>query len=72
MLEHHIMNRDIVIVREGGAYRLLHGHLRLANLLKAEGEAWVALSGDERVKIMRSPDGYLVASGAQRLPLLRA
>lgn len=72
MLEHHIMNRDIVIVCEGGAYRLLHGHLRLANLLKAEGEAWVALSGDERVKIMRSPNGYLVASGAQHLPLLRA
>jgi hypothetical protein len=65
------MKQDIVIVREGGAYRLLHGHLRLANVLKANGEAWVEVPGGHRVRIVQAPNGYLVASGEQQLPLLR-
>ena len=65
------MEQDIVIVYEAGAYRLVHGHLRLANVLKADGEAWVEVSGGERVRIVQAASGYLVANGAQQLPLLR-
>ena len=65
------MQQDIVIVREGEAYRLLHGHLRLANVLNANGEAWVEVAGGNRVRIIQALHGYLVASGEQQLPLLR-
>jgi hypothetical protein len=65
------MDQDIVIVREGEAYRLLHGHLRLANVLRANGEAWIEVSEGHRVRIVQARGGYLVASGAQQLPLLR-
>jgi hypothetical protein len=65
------MELDIVIVREGENYRLLHGHLRLANLLNADGEAWVEVIGGDRVHIVQAHNGYLVSSGAKQLPLLR-
>ena len=64
------MERDIVVVREGNSYRLVHGHLRLANTLKADGEAWVQLSGGDRVRIIQAADGYRVAGDVQQLPLL--
>lgn len=69
------INRDIVIVRvtvrEGEAYRLLHGHLRLANLLNADGEAWVEADDGSCVRIVQTQRGYQVSSGARCLPLLR-
>ena len=50
---------------------MLHGHLRLANVLNANGEAWVEVAGGDRVRIIQALHGYLVASGEQQLPLLR-
>jgi hypothetical protein len=65
------MNPDILIVREGESYRLLHGHLRLANVLRGSGEACVDVAGEGKVKVMKSRDGYLIGRGDQRLPLKR-
>lgn len=51
---------DIVIVREADSYQLLHGHLRLANILRTAGEAWVDVKGDCRVRIVRERSQYVV------------
>jgi hypothetical protein len=67
----HDMSPDILIVREGEAYRLLHGHLRLANVLRADGEIVVEVAGEGAVKVIRTSGDYLVGRGEQRLPLLR-
>ena len=62
---------DIVIIREGDAYRLLHGHLRLANVLRTSEEIDIEVRGEGRVRIMKTTGGYLVGKDGQRLPLRR-
>jgi len=66
-----IMNPDIVIVRDGNGYRLLHGHLRLANVLRTAGEIDVEIRGEGKVKVVKTHDGYAVGKDGQRLPLYR-
>lgn len=66
-----IVNPDIVIVRDGDGYRLLHGHLRLANVLRASGEIEVEVRGEGIVKVKKTRNGYVVGSDARRLPLYR-
>lgn len=65
------MNPDILIVREGDGYRLLHGHLRLASVLGASDEVLVDVPGEGKVHIARSGTGYIVGKDGQRLPLYR-
>lgn len=65
------MNPDILIVREGDGYRLLHGHLRLASVLGATDEVSVEVPGEGRVQLSRSGTGYIVGKDGQRLPLYR-
>lgn len=67
-----IVNPDIVIVRDGDGYRLLHGHLRLANVLRDTGEIEVEVRGEGPVKVTKTGNGYLVGSDARKLPLQRA
>lgn len=71
MLNHDapITSSDIVITREGDCYRLLHGHLRLANILLRAEEVAVAVQGEGLVKITKTRKGYVVGCGGQRLPL---
>ncbi|RJG07642.1 hypothetical protein D3870_18025 [Noviherbaspirillum cavernae] len=64
------MNMDIVIIRDGAGYRLLHGHLRLSNVLQSCGEAIVEVAGEGEVRILKTRVGYIVGRGDQRLPLL--
>lgn len=64
------MEQDIVIIRDGDTYRLLHGHLRLANILRGAGEAWVTVPESDRVRITQGRQGYRVASGTQQFPLI--
>ena len=64
-----IVNPDIVIVRDGDGYRLLHGHLRLANVLRAAGEIEVEVRGEGTVKVRKTRNGYVVGSDTRRLPL---
>lgn len=66
-----IVNPDIVIVRDGDAYRLLHGHLRLANVLRAVDEIEVEVQGEGPVKIRKTRSGYVVGIDTRRLPLYR-
>ncbi|HZW22740.1 hypothetical protein [Noviherbaspirillum sp.] len=66
-----IVSPDIVIVRDGDAYRLLHGHLRLANVLRAADEIEVEVRGEGMVKVRKTGNGYVVARDARRLPLYR-
>ncbi|GIZ53128.1 hypothetical protein [Noviherbaspirillum aridicola] len=65
------MSMDIVIVREGDGYRLLHGHLRLANILRTTGEAWVHVKGDCEVRIVRVRSQYVVHREGRPYPLHR-
>lgn len=64
-----ITSPDILIVRDGDAYRLLHGHLRLANMLRSLNEVDVEVRGEGRVRIMKKVGGYLAEKDGQRLPL---
>ena len=66
-----IESPDIVIVRDGDCYRLLHGHLRLVNVLRASDEIDVDVRGEGKVKIMKTADGYVVGKDARWLPLYR-
>lgn len=65
------MSPDILIVREGDGYRLLHGHLRLANVLLLSDEVVVEVKGEGEVKIVKTRNGYVVGNKGQRLPLYR-
>lgn len=64
------MNPDIVIIREGNGYRLLHGHLRLSTELSLHGEVVVDVPGDGWVKIIRTRHSYICEKDGQRLPML--
>jgi hypothetical protein len=64
-----LMSPDILIVREGDSYRLLHGHLRLANMLLQSEDVAVAVQGEGVVTIMKTRRGYVVGNDGQRLPL---
>ena len=67
--EKEIMSPDIVIVREGDGYRLLHGHLRLANVMRTSDEVEVEVCGEGKVRIVKTRGGYVVGKDGQRLPL---
>lgn len=66
-----IVNPDIVIVRDGDAYRLLHGHLRLANVLRATDEIEVEVKGEGPVKVRKAGNGYVAGANGRPLPLYR-
>lgn len=65
------MNQDIVIVREGDGYRLLHGHLRLANELGQHGKIDIEVPGEGKISIVRMRNDYTVHRDGRRLPLYR-
>lgn len=51
---------DIVIVRDGEGYRLLHGHLRLANVLREAEHAVVRIPGEGERRVRRERNRYTV------------
>jgi hypothetical protein len=63
------MSPDIVIVRDGDGYRLLHGHLRLANVMRTSDEIAVEVRGEGKVRIVKTHNGYVVGKDGQRLLL---
>lgn len=65
------MTPDILIVREGDGYRLVHGHLRLASVLGMRDEVAVTVPGEGEVRILKTRTGYVVGKDAQCLPLHR-
>lgn len=68
--ESRMMLSDIVVIREGSAYRLLHGHLRLATELSLHPEVVVNVLGEGDVKVTRSRQGYLAGKDGEQLPVL--
>lgn len=64
------MKPDIIIIREGNGYRLLHGHLRLSTELRLHGEVAVDVPGDGWIKITQARHGYVGEKDGQRLPIL--
>ena len=64
------MNADILIVRESNRYRILHGHLHLANELSRHDAIVVDVKGEGEVKIIRTRQGYVADPDNQRLPVL--
>ncbi len=66
------MSPDIVIIRDGVGYRVLHGHLHLASMLSKSSEVSLNVHGEGMVTVVRTRDGVLVQKGHQSLPLLKA
>jgi hypothetical protein len=63
------MPHDIVIVKDSNGYRLLHGHLRLANMLRKSQEVIVEVKGEGCVSISKAGKGYLVGKDCVQTPL---
>lgn len=66
------MNTDIVIIRDGSAYRLLFGHLRLVGALSMANEAFFDVKGEGKVKVVKTPAGLFVKHKDGKLPFLMA
>jgi hypothetical protein len=65
-----IMSPEILLVRHGDGYCVLHGHLHLVNLMNESEEALVDASGEGKVKVVKTAEGILVGEENERLPLL--
>jgi len=65
------MSPDILIVRDPDGYRILHGHLHLANALNTSNEIFVEVKDHGQVKVVKTPTGLIVAHENHLLPLLR-
>jgi hypothetical protein len=65
------METDILIVRDGDHYRLLHGQLHLASALSKRDEIRVDVREDGEVRIIKADGELLVERGSQRFPLFR-
>jgi hypothetical protein len=61
---------DILIIREGDSYRVLHGYLRLVNELHLYGEVEVDVIGEGKIKIVRTRRGYFAGLEDQWSPVL--
>jgi len=61
---------DILLVRNDNGYRILHGHLHLASIMMASEEVVVDVSGEGKVKIVKTSHGPLIENEHERLPLL--
>ena len=65
------MEQNILIVRDGDHYRLLHGQLHLVSKLSMCDEVCVDVKEEGEVRIIKASGGLLVETGNQRLPLFR-
>ena len=64
------MSPDILIVRNGDGYRVLHGHLHLASVLNMSDEAIVDATGEGKVKLVRTHSGIFIGEKYRQLPLV--
>ena len=65
------MNTEIVIVRDGETYRLLHGHLHLSSAMSQASEVLIGVHGEGTVKVVRTAKGYRVHGKDRQLPLVQ-
>ena len=66
----HIMSPDILIVKDRGGYRLLHGYLHLENSLNMAKEILVEVQGEGQVRIVKKSGRIYVNDEKLRLPHL--
>jgi hypothetical protein len=64
------MTPDILIIRDGDSYRVLHGHLHLASQLIQRKEIEVDVKNEGRIKIARTHRGYVAGLDGHQLPIL--
>ena len=57
------MDQDIVIVRDGDYYRVLHGYLHLTSEMGMSGEVLVEVRDEGVVKIVKDRGTFLVNKG---------
>jgi hypothetical protein len=67
-----IMSPDILIVKDGGGFRLLHGYLRLENALNMAKEILVEVKGEGLVRIVKKSGRIFVNDETLRMPHLAA
>jgi hypothetical protein len=65
-----IMAPDILIAQESNGYRILHGHLRLANALNTCNEILVETNNLEKIKIIKTAAGLIAGQNNHYLPIL--
>lgn len=56
------MSPEILVVRNGESYRVLHGHLGLASVLRISNQAIVDSSGEEKVGVVKTTRAYSLSS----------
>lgn len=66
------MSDDVLIVRDGGVYRLLFGHLRLSNMLSESNETFVNVKGEGKARVIKTNRGLIVYKDSLQLPLLQS
>lgn len=64
------MSPDILIIYDGGGYRLLHGHLHLAVLLGDSDKVTVEVKDHGSILVSRSRHGLVVKAHGDPVPLL--
>jgi len=63
------MDPDILIIKDGAGYRVLHGYLHLANKLSISDEILVDVRGEGTVRIVKTQGRIFVSNGNQHVPL---
>jgi len=64
------MQPEILLVRHDDGYHILHGHLRLINVMSQSDETYADASGEGKVRIIKTPTGMLIDNERRRLPLI--
>lgn len=61
------MDPDILLVRHDDGYWILHGRLHLASIMNASEEVVFDVSGEGKVKVVKTPHGPLIEHENARL-----
>jgi hypothetical protein len=64
------MSPNILIVREGNSYRLLHGLLHLTRRLSVDKELLLEVKDEGTLKLVRTASGICVCTKSRRAPLI--
>ena len=65
------MSPEILLVRHGNGYRVLHGYLHLANEMSRSSQTVAVASGEGEVNVTKTPSGILIGDEQNRLPLVK-
>jgi len=64
------MSSDILLIRDGDGFRILHGYLHLIAVLSMDDQVVANVKGEKGpAMIQRTPNGLRVAMDSLQLPL---